>query len=64
MVEGTLEWQENSSRWERAAVQGMREQGKSVLVGHCFVVCQVELALLKGISYSCLYLVLLKNKSC
>lgn len=46
----------------RAAVQGMREQGKSGLVGHCFVLCQFELTLLKGISYYCLYLVLLKSE--
>lgn len=47
---------------ERAAVQGMREHGKSVLVGHCFVLCQVELTLPKGVGYSCLSLVLLKNE--
>lgn len=45
---------------ERAAVQGMKEQGGR-LVGHNFL-CQSELILLKGIRYSCLCLAFLKNE--
>lgn len=33
---------------ERAAMQAMRERGESGLVGHCFVLRQLELTLPKG----------------